>query len=357
MVDYSIIVCAFNEEEHIGGCVKSLLNQDELSGSYEILVMDNSSNDATFEIVKALIDEQATETLSPKVRLIKIKHVGLSASRNTGVEHATGKYIAFVDGDAKVESNWLREFDSEVKANSNSDVFAGAVHNLSGVSEFSDFIYEAHVRPAMECATGSKLVGANMIYKRDVFNLVRFLDGMTRGDEACLLEMFKEVRPDVSEVYVANSIVYNEYPNSLSDWLKVMKTEGEMRSKISLLIQKKGGSYYLESLFRFLHIANYPMMVGLVVMDLDATVFALIAMMIIGVFAVRFKGLRSYFIGAFKSILNSRFRRFFILTPFVCLLGVIARDYGALKYLVRRVVNKDGLSFSVGEVIDVYESH
>lgn len=357
MFDYSIIVCAFNEEEHIGGCVKSLIIQEDFSGSYEIIVMDNSSRDATFEIVKELIDELGIKTHGPKIRLIKIKHVGLSASRNTGVEYATGKYIAFVDGDAKVESNWLRDFDSKVKANPNSDIFAGAVHNLTGVGEFSDFIYEAHVRPAMECATGSKLVGANMMYKRDVFSSVRFLDGMTRGDEACLLEMFKEVKPDVGEVYVAGSIVYNEYPNSLVDWLKVMKTEGEMRSKISLLIQKKGMSYYLESFFRFLHIASYPVIVGLFVTHLDETVFALIAMMLLGVFAIRFRGLRSYFKGSFKSIFNSRFRRFFISTPFVCLLGVIARDYGALKYLVQHVVYKDGLSFSVGEVIDIYESH
>jgi glycosyltransferase involved in cell wall biosynthesis len=94
-VDLTIVIPAYNAQDFLGDCLDSVLNQDT-KYSYDVVVVDDGSTDATPQIL-AGYEEQAT------IRLISQAHFGVSSARNTGIDSATGKYLMFVDSDDVVD--------------------------------------------------------------------------------------------------------------------------------------------------------------------------------------------------------------------------------------------------------------
>jgi glycosyltransferase involved in cell wall biosynthesis len=84
----SVIIPSFNRGTFISHAIKSVLAQTYKD--YEIIVVDDGSTDNTKEQVEAFGDQ---------VRYIYQENRGPSAARNTGIQHAKGKYIAFCDSD------------------------------------------------------------------------------------------------------------------------------------------------------------------------------------------------------------------------------------------------------------------
>ncbi|WP_300727624.1 glycosyltransferase family 2 protein [uncultured Bacteroides sp.] len=94
----SIIVPVYNVAPYLEEGLNSLLKQD--LRDIEIICVDDKSTDNSLQILQ--------KYSSLDNRLILIQHnqnKGLSATRNTGIKNAKGKYIAFFDPDDSVESN------------------------------------------------------------------------------------------------------------------------------------------------------------------------------------------------------------------------------------------------------------
>lgn len=86
----SVIVAAYNEESTIEKCIMSLINQ---TYKYiEIIVIDDGSEDQTWEILKKLKQKY-------DIHIYRQQNQGVSVARNVGIEKATGKWIAFCDAD------------------------------------------------------------------------------------------------------------------------------------------------------------------------------------------------------------------------------------------------------------------
>ena len=79
----SVIVCAYNGAKVIQSCLQSLIEQTASVNSYEVIIIDDESNDRTFEVAADFVDEQNGNILS--IRLVRIRHGGLSIARNTGL--------------------------------------------------------------------------------------------------------------------------------------------------------------------------------------------------------------------------------------------------------------------------------
>jgi GT2 family glycosyltransferase len=97
----SIIVAVKNEEKYVRKCVDSLLNQSYPADKYEIIVVDGFSADGTWEILQEL------KKRNPELRIFKNLKENAAAGRNIGVRNAKGEYVAFIDGDAVADTNWL----------------------------------------------------------------------------------------------------------------------------------------------------------------------------------------------------------------------------------------------------------
>ena len=87
----SVVVRCYNVADEIERCVKSLVQQNV--GPKEIILLIDGSTDSTGEQVDRLAE------MYPEVQVIHQVNGGLSDARNTGIEAASGEYIAFVDSD------------------------------------------------------------------------------------------------------------------------------------------------------------------------------------------------------------------------------------------------------------------
>lgn len=94
----SVIVPVYNVEYYLDQCIQSILNQTLTN--IEILLIDDQSTDQSPHIC----DKYAFSY--PQIKVIhKIKNEGLGMACNTGIENATGKYIAFCDSDDYIDSH------------------------------------------------------------------------------------------------------------------------------------------------------------------------------------------------------------------------------------------------------------
>lgn len=102
----SIIMPAFNAEQYIERAILSVLGQT--MKNWELLVIDDCSRDGTVQIVQHLSKKD------PRIILLKNEeNVGVSRTRNRGIELSKGEYIAFLDSDDvwhgdKLEKQLLR---------------------------------------------------------------------------------------------------------------------------------------------------------------------------------------------------------------------------------------------------------
>lgn len=98
----SIIVPCLNEAEHIRGTVESIktaLDNTQRFGSYEILIFNDCSTDATGEIAERLSEEEEG------VRVIhNPKNMGFGYNYTEGVRQARNEYIIMVPGDNEIPS-------------------------------------------------------------------------------------------------------------------------------------------------------------------------------------------------------------------------------------------------------------
>lgn len=99
MILLSIIVPVFRVEKYLDRCVMSLLHQDLSAEEYEIILVDDGSDDTCPQ----KCDDYAAQY--KQIHAIHQPNKGLSSARNTGIKAARGKYICFADSDDFVEPN------------------------------------------------------------------------------------------------------------------------------------------------------------------------------------------------------------------------------------------------------------
>lgn len=102
MDSVSVIIAARNEEAEIRACVESVLNQTY--SSYEVIVVDDRSEDRTAEIVREIHD--------PRLKVVTIRDVppGVSGKKfalQEAVRQAAGEILLFTDADCRVPPTWV----------------------------------------------------------------------------------------------------------------------------------------------------------------------------------------------------------------------------------------------------------
>lgn len=98
----SVVVCTYNRADLLGQALQSLREQTADRETFEVIVVDNASTDGTAGVVHALV-EQGWAQLS----YVYEPEQGLSVARNTGMRHARGTYVAYMDDDARAAPGWV----------------------------------------------------------------------------------------------------------------------------------------------------------------------------------------------------------------------------------------------------------
>jgi glycosyltransferase involved in cell wall biosynthesis len=93
----SVLIPTYNCAQYIGQAIDSVLAQDY--DNIEVIVVDDGSTDNTKEIVDRYVETRLIASLQKTIKYFYQENNGISSARNACLEHASGKYIAWVDAD------------------------------------------------------------------------------------------------------------------------------------------------------------------------------------------------------------------------------------------------------------------
>lgn len=191
----TIIIPARNEENNIGRCLESIVQQTYPASLMEVIVADDFSTDGTAQIVRNIN--------LPRIRLLELKsHVNeheTNSFKKKGIElaiqHSSGELIITTDADCTAPPEWIEtivSFYEQTHA-----AFIAAPVNISNRSRFVE-IFQSVDFMTLQGITGAAVSrkmhqmcnGANLAYTREAFNQVdgfSGIDDIASGDDLLLM--------------------------------------------------------------------------------------------------------------------------------------------------------------------------
>lgn len=163
---FSIVIPTYDRKPILEKCLIALEDQN-YTGDYEVVVVDDGSNDGTVEWLR--------ETQFPHVRLIVQDHQGPSAARNLGVEQAKGDTIIFIDSDLVVLPGFLSNHDAKLQQghrDTGSDRFFtyGRVVNTANFENPTSEPYKITDYSAAFFATGNVAIARHWLIEAGLFD-------------------------------------------------------------------------------------------------------------------------------------------------------------------------------------------
>lgn len=206
----SIIIAAHNEEEKLRDCLDSVLSQTYSSDSFEILIADDRSTDATPKIAKEYCDQ------FENVSCVRVEPCEFAIPKKTalarGLEKARGDIIISTDGDCIVTPKWLESMNSYFAANIGMVIghvnYHKPAHLGSGIDAIDYFSHRALGAAFVGAGSVYTCTAANFAYRKEIYDNVK--------DEFVKLK----VRPAEDNFFI--NIVH-----SRTDYLVAVATDAE----------------------------------------------------------------------------------------------------------------------------------
>lgn len=180
----SVVIPAYNEESFIATTLKSILNQTYKN--FELIVVDNNSDDKTGEIAKKF-----------GARVIVEKEKGVAWARQAGFMAARGAIIACTDSDSIVPENWLERIAHEFERDSSLAAFGGVGCLYSGAIDAraaGRYLFPLFWTIDKYLSGGWNLNGFNLAVARDAFlKIGGFRTDMKMGEDIDLAQRLRGI--------------------------------------------------------------------------------------------------------------------------------------------------------------------
>jgi glycosyltransferase involved in cell wall biosynthesis len=172
MIKISVVVPSYNRAKLLGDCLYSLTHQTLHETDYEIIVVDDGSDDNTREVV-----DKYRKTHS-NIVYARQANSGHSKARNRGFSLAKGTIIASTDDDCIVPNNWLQDILAEFKAHKEIAAVGGSFINkdtdkwnrVAYLLDFSKWF------PSQKKGYVKDIPSANIAYRKDRIKNMQFAD-------------------------------------------------------------------------------------------------------------------------------------------------------------------------------------
>lgn len=177
-VDLSVIVPVYNVERFVDDCICSILSQELCGHTLELIAVNDGSTDGSGCILRKLAACDA------RMRVIDQENQGLSGARNTGLDLARGRYIAFVDSDDMLAPGHLAALLAAM-GEGGADVVASRWQRLT----------EEGVSLGIGEPVRTSMAPWGRLYKREVWSRLRFPLGCWYEDlitPCCIQPQFSE---------------------------------------------------------------------------------------------------------------------------------------------------------------------
>ena len=187
MEKISVIVPIYNSSRYLEECLDSLCSQDY--PNLEILLIDDGSED---ESLRICMNRAAKD---PRCIVIHQENQGLSAARNTGLDHARGEYVMFLDSDDQMLPGMIRWL-YELLQKSGTDIAQCGYMEYDEETSKYYFYSEPKLEPGQYLIYEKdqlfkmimhlypiSVVQWNKLFKRSLFAQIRFPAGKYHEDE------------------------------------------------------------------------------------------------------------------------------------------------------------------------------
>jgi glycosyltransferase involved in cell wall biosynthesis len=181
---FSIIIPAHNEEKYIGTTLKHVKNLDYPKEYFEALVIENGSNDRTYETAKKFDDKN--------IRTMSVSLKGVSKAKNFGMNVicANSDWIVFLDADTNLKSAFLAELSAYLRKNEKRNFAIGttAVSPIENKKWYARLWFQLYNWGHKATNTSYAI----QIARADLRNKARFDEGITLAED---LKYIKELLP------------------------------------------------------------------------------------------------------------------------------------------------------------------
>ncbi len=216
----SVIVPAYNAQATIDQTLKALTEQD-YSGIYEIIAVDDGSTDQTSQIIRSY----------SKVKYIHQANAGPAAARNRGAKEAQGQVLAFTDSDCVPHKDWLSKLTQGFGEN-NIAVVMGSYgiansHNPLAVCVYKEILF----RHENLLSSFPKVFGSyNFCIRKEVFDQVGGFNASYRQASGEDNDLSYKVISAGWRIYFERKALVNHYhPTQIRKYLKEQYRHGFWR--------------------------------------------------------------------------------------------------------------------------------
>lgn len=189
----SVIVPVYNVEDYVCACIDSILQQTYQN--LEIILVIDGSTDGSERLCRNYKDE--------RIRIVSKENGGLSSARNAGIEVATGAFFSFIDSDDYIDRRMIETLYQDLAA-FDADV---ACCNYDFCDEQSQIIKEHAAAVTATAVYDSaaaldrmlleeyyKCYAWNKLYKRELFQQIRYPEGRLFEDIPTTYQIFRQVK-------------------------------------------------------------------------------------------------------------------------------------------------------------------
>ncbi len=223
-VNISIIIAARNEEDNIVNCLNDIISQDYPDNLYEVIVVDDHSEDRT-----AYLTEEFIKTNNHfAIRLIKLKETSVSKKQAVceGINNSKGDLIITTDADCRMGKKWLSTIADFYETYKPKMIIAPVSFNdtdsifkkwqaLDFLSLIAAGAGSANIKEPIMCN------GANLIYEKIAFMQIGgFNDKYASGDDIFLLLKFKKLfKDDIRFLKNYDAVVFTKAAGTVKDFI------------------------------------------------------------------------------------------------------------------------------------------
>lgn len=175
----SVVIPAYNAEATLAECLRALAHQSLPASAYEVILVDDGSQDATAEIARRY-----------GVQLITQPNRGAPAARNRGIDAAKASWVAFTDADCIPSRGWLKALLASVEWDAAETPLGAAGRTLGhgSVGPAARFVDLSGGLDAEHYLSHPRFPFApscNLIYRRDLLVRAGGLDERFHTYDAC----------------------------------------------------------------------------------------------------------------------------------------------------------------------------
>ncbi len=221
----SVVISARNEAERIGTCLEALVRQSYPRDRYEVIVVDDRSDDDTASVVRRF------ERRLPALTVLRIDAPDPDMAPKkfaiqTGIQAARGRIILCTDADCRPESKWIESMTACFTESVGMVIGYSPIDPNRKLSVLQPFVaLDSLALASLACASALwkkpvTATGRSLAYRREVFDEVggfRSIGRFISGDDDLLLQLVRKTHWSVA--YCTESLVPTDPPSGYRQFM------------------------------------------------------------------------------------------------------------------------------------------